>query len=137
MNPQEILPTPEVDNLAENMNSAESVNEQVNNIQSEQRNGSITGQGALAAVAVDDATTNLQGVMSGSIGATTIASVAKLDVPESADDLDLIEKEWVRKAKEIVDATQGDPYSQNSQINQMKVEYIKKRYNKDIKIRKE
>ena len=56
-----------------------------------------------------------------------------VDVPDTAEDVDLIEKEWVRKAKEIVDQTTGDPYVQNQQINQMKVEYIKKRYGKDIK----
>ena len=48
-------------------------------------------------------------------------------------DADLIEKEWVLKAKEIVARTHGDPYEQNSEINKIKADYIKKRYNKDIK----
>src|SRR5665647_771219 len=51
----------------------------------------------------------------------------------SADDADLIEKEWVLKAKEIVARTHGDPYVQNNEINKIKADYIKKRYNKDIK----
>ena len=51
----------------------------------------------------------------------------------SAQDVDLIEKEWVQKAKEIVAHTIGDPYTQNKEINKIKADYIKKRYNKDIK----
>ncbi len=50
-----------------------------------------------------------------------------------ASDIDLIEKEWVLKAKAIVAHTHGDPYTQNKEINKIKADYIKKRYNKDIK----
>ncbi len=64
--------------------------------------------------------------------ATPQGSVASA-TPLTANDHDLIEKEWVAKAKEIVDRTHGDPYVQNKEINKMKAEYIKKRYNKDIK----
>ncbi len=52
----------------------------------------------------------------------------------AADDSDLIEKEWVVRAKAIVDKTKNDPHLQNKQINQMKADYIKKRYNKDLKL---
>ena len=51
----------------------------------------------------------------------------------AAHDVDLIEKEWVQKAKAIVAHTTGDPYTQNKEINKIKADYIKKRYNKDIK----
>jgi len=54
--------------------------------------------------------------------------------PAVADDLDLIEKEWVDKAKEIVARTNNDPYSQNKEINHFKADYMKKRYGKDIKV---
>lgn len=54
--------------------------------------------------------------------------------PAVADDLDLIEKEWVNKAKAIVAQTRTDPYAQNSEMNKFKADYMKKRYNKDIKI---
>lgn len=52
-----------------------------------------------------------------------------------ADDLDLIEKEWVTKAKQVVDKTQGDPYEQSNEINKIKADYIKKRYNRAIKLK--
>jgi hypothetical protein len=51
-----------------------------------------------------------------------------------ADDVDLIEKEWVDKAKAIVEATQDDPRKQKSEISKVKAEYIQKRFNKTIKV---
>ncbi len=53
--------------------------------------------------------------------------------PQIADDADLIEKEWVDKAKEIVEHTRDDPYKQNQGVNKLKADYIQKRYNKQIK----
>lgn len=54
-------------------------------------------------------------------------------LPQIADDTDLIEKEWVDKAKEVIARTAHDPYLQNQELNRVKVEYLKKRYNKDVK----
>lgn len=51
-----------------------------------------------------------------------------------ADDSDLIEKEWVLKAKAIVAQTKNDPYTQNRSMTEVKADYLKKRYNKDLKI---
>jgi hypothetical protein len=51
-----------------------------------------------------------------------------------ADDVDLIEKEWVDRAKAIVEATQDDPRKQKSEISKVKAEYIQKRFNKTIKV---
>lgn len=54
-------------------------------------------------------------------------------VPTVAEDSDLIEKEWVFKAKQIVDQNRGNPNLQNQGIAQLKAQYIKKRYGKDLK----
>lgn len=54
--------------------------------------------------------------------------------PVIADDADLIEKEWVVKAKEIVAKTKDDPYNQNKEMNVVKADYMHKRYNKTIKL---
>jgi len=54
--------------------------------------------------------------------------------PAIADDNDLIEKEWVLKAKEIVAKTKDDPYRQNKEMNVVKADYMQKRYNKTIKL---
>jgi hypothetical protein len=54
--------------------------------------------------------------------------------PKIADDADLIEKEWVNRAKAIVARTIDNPQEQSKQMNRFKADYIKKRYNKDIKV---
>lgn len=53
-------------------------------------------------------------------------------VPDSAGDNDLIEKEWVLKAKQIVEHTAEDPFLQQQELSKMKADYMKKRYNKDL-----
>jgi len=53
--------------------------------------------------------------------------------PTNADDADVIEKEWVQKAKEIVAKTREDPHQQSVELTGFKREYMKKRYGKDIK----
>jgi len=53
-----------------------------------------------------------------------------------ADDGDLIEKEWVNKAKQIVERTRDDPYKQSEELTGVKADYMKKRYNKTIKLNK-
>ena len=58
-------------------------------------------------------------------------------VPEAtmiADDADLIEKEWVMRAKAIVAHTKDDPYNQNREMTKVRADYLKKRYNKDLKV---
>lgn len=52
--------------------------------------------------------------------------------PAIADDNDLIEKEWVDKAKQIVEKTKDDPHKQNREINKFKADYMKKRYGKEL-----
>lgn len=54
--------------------------------------------------------------------------------PQIAEDTDLIEKEWVERAKRIVEHTRHDPHLQTQEMSNMKADYIKKRYNKDIKL---
>lgn len=58
-------------------------------------------------------------------------------LPVIADDNDLIEQEWIDKAKAIIDRTREDPHLQNKEINEVKADYIKKRYNKEINVNKE
>lgn len=61
----------------------------------------------------------------------------QIPIPSEAEDSDLIEKEWVERAKEIVEHTKDDPYEQQKALSKMKADYMKKRYNKDIKISEE
>lgn len=55
-------------------------------------------------------------------------------MPQIAEDNDLIEKEWVEKAKQIVEHTKHDPHLQSKEMNHMKADYLMKRYNKELKL---
>ncbi len=55
-------------------------------------------------------------------------------LPLINDDGDLIEKEWVNKAKQIVERTRDDPHKQSDELTVVKADYMKKRYGKSIKL---
>lgn len=56
------------------------------------------------------------------------------DDPQVADDVDVIEKEWVDKAKKIVSATREDPHKQEQEVSKLQADYLMKRYNKKLKL---
>ena len=64
---------------------------------------------------------------------TTIPSTDPA-TPLVADDVDVIEKEWVDKAKKIVSSTKEDPHAQEQQVSKLQADYLMKRYNKQIKL---
>ncbi len=53
-------------------------------------------------------------------------------VPTVAGDDDLIEKEWVDKAKKIILDTKDDPYRREREVSKLQIEYIRKRYGREI-----
>jgi hypothetical protein len=63
-----------------------------------------------------------------------VPSTTNMPTPQLADDSDLIEKEWVDKAKRIVQANLENPYEQSRELTSLKADYMKKRYNKDIRL---
>jgi hypothetical protein len=54
--------------------------------------------------------------------------------PTAAGDDDLIEKEWVEKAKKVVAETKHDPYLQGQEVSRLQADYLKKRYGKSVKL---
>lgn len=53
-------------------------------------------------------------------------------MPIVANDDDLIEKEWVDKAKKILADTRTDPYRREREISKLQIEYIRRRYGREI-----
>ena len=49
-----------------------------------------------------------------------------------AEDTDVIEKEWVDRAKKIISLTSNDPYIEAKEISKLKATYMKKRFNRDL-----
>lgn len=60
------------------------------------------------------------------------ASALLSSVPDVAADDDLIEKEWVNKAKHIIAETADDPYRREAAVSQLQREYLRKRYGKEL-----
>jgi hypothetical protein len=60
------------------------------------------------------------------------------DTSSSADDnSDALDEEWVSKAKAIVERTKSDPYLESKEISKAKADYLRLRYNKQIKVAEE
>lgn len=56
-----------------------------------------------------------------------------VDDSSSVDDVDVIQKEWVERAKAIVNKTSQDPRLQSSELGKFKAEYVQKRFHKELK----
>jgi hypothetical protein len=50
------------------------------------------------------------------------------------DDSDALDEEWVNKAKAIVEQTKADPYIESKELGRAKADYLRIRYNKQIKV---
>lgn len=52
--------------------------------------------------------------------------------PLVAADEDVIEKEWVDRAKKIVMDTKDDPHGRQQQVSELQKDYLQKRYGKQL-----
>lgn len=59
-------------------------------------------------------------------------SVADDDLPTIANDDDVIEKEWVDKAKKIIAETRNDPHKRELEVTKLQADYLQKRYGKTL-----
>lgn len=64
------------------------------------------------------------------------ASLAQRLVSTVVDDGDVIEKDWVDKARKIVDTYRGDPHRQSEELSILRASYMEKRFGKTIKLSK-
>lgn len=53
--------------------------------------------------------------------------------PNVAEDVDVIEKEWVDKAEHIIEKTKNDPHAEEEAVEALQVDYLKKRYGHNVK----
>lgn len=56
------------------------------------------------------------------------------DSPMIAADDDLIEKEWVEKAKRIITETRDNPHQREEKVNKLQIDYLVKRYGKKLDV---
>lgn len=91
----------------------------------------------LAAAAADSAVSGqlptLPTPVMPALGDATKSTVSDIgDSPVAANDDDLIEKEWVDKAKKIISETQADPYKREEAVFKLQRDYQKKRYGREL-----
>lgn len=94
-------------------------------------------QAAEAGVRVSDATAQAVPVVPVAPAAAPQQAVAdpqqaNTASPLVAADEDLIEKEWIDKAKEIIHQTKDDPYTRTAKVNELQRDYLQKRYGKVV-----
>lgn len=88
-----------------------------------------------ASVALHPQSSSLPSVMSISTPAPQTTQMPQaVSTTLNADDIDVIEKEWVEKAKKLLAETVDDPYVGAQQITLLKADYMKKRFNRELKI---
>ena len=56
------------------------------------------------------------------------------DITSTDDSKSDIPKEWIAKAKKIIDSTRSDPRTQSLELTKLKADYLKKKFNIDLKI---
>jgi hypothetical protein len=54
------------------------------------------------------------------------------DTPATANDNELIEKEWVDKAKKVIAETKDDPYRREQEVSKLQADYLLKRYGRKL-----
>ncbi len=138
MEHQEILPNPdqpEQENTPESLALNQEFTNEAQQAQLVEKGvPNSAGSSALQGTAILGAQASVQGV-----SVQSVAGQAQSDDTAhlTANDVDLIEKEWVRKAKLIVERTLNDPYTQSDELSKAKADYIKKRYGRDVKIKQD
>jgi hypothetical protein len=61
-------------------------------------------------------------------------SVQTTPIPKTEDESDALDEEWINKAKAIVERTRNDPFIESNELSRAKADYLKIRYNKQLKV---
>jgi hypothetical protein len=64
--------------------------------------------------------------------AMPLAPMAATQVTD--DNTDALDEEWINKAKAIVEQTKHDPHMESHELSRVKADYLRIRYNKQIKV---
>ena len=120
------MPRPEYEHLLES-NTENTVEKSAEKFEQRSESNAVlsdVGNTTLAAV-TDDVTNNN----------TVVDEVTTpTNTPMIAGNEDLIEREWVDRAKKIISDTKEDPYARDKEVSKLQVEYIKKRYGRSISL---
>ena len=65
-------------------------------------------------------------------GGASQSLVSGDDLPSVASDDDVMEREWVDKAKKIIALTKEDPYERGKAIAELQADYLRKRWGREL-----
>lgn len=67
------------------------------------------------------------------------ADVQSPTEPENSEDAatDIQDEEWIDKARDVIEQNRLDPYVQSRELGRLKAQYLKARFDKDIKVSKD
>lgn len=97
--------------------------------QSQERTGAVSNDPQAAT----DAATTLPAIPT-PVQDDAFTDTATTHTPAVAADDDVIEKEWVNKAKKVINQTKGDPYTKEREVSKLQADYMQKRYGKQVKM---
>lgn len=85
--------------------------------------GAAAAQAQIASVTASDQT----------MQPAAVPATAAQSTPLVAADVDVIEPEWVKKAEEAVAKNRQDPRAEEKAVDDLQRDYLKQRYNLDVK----
>ena len=85
-----------------------------------------------SAIAADAAAAGMPMMPPATVIDLVTAATPASDSPLVAADEDVIEKEWVDKAKKIIGETKDDPFARSNRVNELQKVYLQKRYSKEL-----
>lgn len=74
-----------------------------------------------------------QPVMPQPVPAVRTQKDSQSDTPLIADDVDVIEMEWVNQAKKVIRDNKDDPHAQEIAVEKLQKDYLRKRFGREIK----
>ncbi len=98
--------------------------------QREQRSEASPADGQAAALAAPAVALPATPVIASDDDATGAQPV--VSSPTIANDDDLIEKEWVDRAKKVLAETRDDPYRREQEVSRLQEDYLMKRYGRKL-----
>lgn len=123
----EVSPNPDINRKLENVPIG--ALEQLGDDVSQERGGKVNDSVQIAA---DDVAVTIPSVPA--VSQDDISTGASSTTPVVAADDDVIEKEWVNKAKKVINETKGDPYAKEREVSKLQADYMQKRYGKQVKM---
>ena len=93
-----------------------------------------TGEAAPLAASVDSSVVALPAPADPSSVDSAAMALPQIpdDTPATAHDNEVIEKEWVDKAKRVIAETKDDPYRREQEVSKLQADYLLKRYGRKL-----